>query len=453
MKIKKNNYFIKLILLLLYWVVLQDFVLALLYKITGSAFFVKILFYSKDVLFVALILYTIFKNKIPTVLFVSFIGLFICIGISSIIAIFKLDISFMSLIQNIRNIILLIGFVIIGYGIKDKQYFEKAIQKKYFPFLVFCAAVGIIEYYLDIFIGTKSFWTDVVGITEFYCDIKGQANRMVMGFPGNFYGDYGTGYFSAKRMVGFWMGPLTSAYALLIPLTYYFLKVLIYKNTKVKTVLSLGLLAYALYLTHTRAIIITFMAIALLIFFIFLKQHLKKDTLIIIILIAIVAFIAVLIIKADYFYSVLYDGSTIGHIESVQQALISIGFNLFGSGIGYLGINGGIGTESAYLTILGNLGIVGFIFYILPFVVCMWRLLKNRNKNLLLLTVFYTGLCYAVTGLISEQLFAYTSIAPFYVLLGFAVHQSPKKVKQCYPKLISVETDKMLSINETGYKL
>lgn len=414
----RNNrtLYLNLIIILLYWLVLQDFILALIYNVIKSSIITNILFYSKDVIFICLTVYAVFKFKIKTVLIYDFLLLFLLIFISACYSLFFYNISIMQLLQNIRDVILLIGFIIIGTCISKKDFFEFFIVKRYFNFLIFCAVFGIAEYLLDKIIGTKSFWYNIVGITEYYVDIKGQGGRLVDGLPGNFYGDYGNGYFSSKRLVGFWMGPLTAAYVLLIPLIYYSVQFFMYDKMNNVCALKLIVLFIAVLLTHTRVIIFLYLAFFTIVFIYFLRRHTRYFGLICILLLGLALIIAIL--NIDRIYKLIYDGSTLGHLQAFFGALYEINFSIIGMGFGAFGINGSTSTESMYLTIWGNLGLLGLVAYIFPLYVCYNKLRKNKNNNAFNETILYALVCFFITGFISEQLSAYTTMAPFYILLG-----------------------------------
>lgn len=431
----KSPYYI-LAVWILYWVVFQDFILAILYNATGNKLIVNLLFYSKDVIFVGLTLYTLLFKKTPTAICISFYGIAICILISTIKTfLFSKDVPITQILQNIRMIILLSGFVIVGIGIKDKLEFKKFIVNRYFPFLVFCAFIGIIEYVLDILVGTRTFWLNIVGITNYYTDIKGEAGRLVAGFPGNFYGDYGNGFFSSKRMVGFWMGPLTSGYALLVPLVFYTILIFAFKDKSWRHIGYLIILMLAVLLTHTRAIILVYIAIMLLyaLYHLLLvhKKFLMRTWIVFFGIASII--LCIILLNIDSLRAILFDGSTRGHVLALFEALNTVRLSLFGSGINALGIAGETGTESSYVTLMGNVGLIGLILYLIPLVYASKVFFGQKSKDVIAVTMFLCMIAYALTGVISEQLFAYTSLAPFYMMLGCYISSKQKyRTKRMY---------------------
>ena len=119
----------------------------------------------------------------------------------------------------------------------------------------------------------------------------------------------------------------------------------------------------------------------------------------------------------------MVDGSTLGHIGAVTQTMNILRISLFGHGIGPLGVGASLTTESSYLTLLGNVGIIGTLLYLIIYLRGM-KLAKYSQESDIGKLIRYCSFVYLITGLISEQLFAYTSIAQFFVLLGLSAQMS-----------------------------
>lgn len=430
--VKSKSYiYEKLIIALLFWLILQDFVLSIFYNLTGSSILTKILFYSKDIALVFLFLWSLSRG-ISKKLFIGLLVFLVSVFISMLLAIAGSQITFLSLLQNVRNIILLPCFICIGYAIRQRDYFINKCKKRFFAFIVFCAVIGIVDYYLDKLVGTVNFWRNTVGITDFLIDIKGQGVRLVEGLPGNFYGQYGNEFFSVKRLVSIWMNPLTAAYLMALPFVYFSISFIKYKsNSHLIKALILG---FAIYLTHTRAIII----ILLLLFVLYLILNPSTNNTILLFLI-VIAGLAAAILFVNKIYSILYDGSTMGHINAIVESLNNIGLSLFGAGFGRIGISGDVGSESQYLTVVGNLGVLGLAVYLFFLIFPLVRINKISKKDILDKTVLYLGFGYILTGIISEQLSAYTTIVPYFILLGFTLKQSISKPRKM---TVSRTTDK-----------
>lgn len=422
----KGRFFDNILLFLLYWVVLQDFVLSLVYKVTGNYAFTTLLLYGKEIIFALLCAYVILLKRLPVNMFATFIGITLCVVFSFAMSIVDNPSSLGNLLQNVRSIMILPGFIVIGYSITDVKGFGRKIVKRFFPFLVFCAVVGLLEFYADKLIGTKNFWYNTMGITEYYSDIKLQESRLINGLPGNFYGDYGHGFFSQKRLVGFWMVPLTAAYTLLMPAIYYLIRVLERRGRDLLGLICFAILATAILLTHTRAIwIVLIVAFAVLLVLYVRSVRVK----IILFLAMFAAALYLFIFRTDELLSIMFDTSTSSHILSMQNSLASGDIGLFGKGLNRLGVYGEVNTESTYISLLGNIGIVGFLFYIVMLLGCVFSLIagvnKSRGGHALIMTAIISSSCYLFTGFISEQLFAYTTIMPFYLILGFCCRLAP----------------------------
>lgn len=408
---------------LMIWCILQDFVLSILYKIIGNAVLINLIFYSKDVMLVVLFLWALKKifrkNKYQMIIYIYLL----IVVFAVLISMSKGDSTISSIIQNVRNVILLPCFCLIGYSIKNRNDFEKFITNKYFKWILISVIFGIADYCLDMTIGTADWWKTGIGFTNYYSDIKQQAGKMLFGLPGNFYGSYGVGYFAVKRLVGFWGNPLTCAYTLVIPLFYTFLKIAEKRNFRkinkgnIFSIFTFVILFLGLYFSHTRAILFLFGIIALVYIFLYMK---KSPWL----FLCTTSIFCIVLFMIDYssIIKFVYDGSTIGHIQEVSNFLKQVRISVLGHGIDFAGTSSAtdIGTESAYLTLIGNVGVVGMIFYVIIFAVPIRKIFKSFSKNSTMRkAVGLSGIVLMITGLLSEQLFAYTTIAPFYILMGY----------------------------------
>lgn len=424
-KIRLSSLYNRLIFFLLFYCAIQDFFIPVVYKVTGSSAIANFLFYQKDVLLIVLFAWSLKRvsDKILRIGSLIYLMLvFVLLKLSAIGA-FSVDTSLTSLLSNTRMVILLPCLVCIGSAIKDRDGFLETLRNKWFPFIVFMAIIGLIEYALDFLVGTKSFWTDTIGYTNYYVDIKKQASHMLFGLPGNFYGNYGNGYFSSKRLVGLWANPLTSAYSLLPCGIYYFIKVAKVFGRKIekadiKNFVRFLIVFMAIYYTHTRAILISL----LLIIAIYIFTNVRRSPGLLAIMI-IGGLGAVLALDYNEIQQFMVDGSTLAHIGAVTQTMDMLRISLFGHGIGSLGVNAALTTESSYLTLLGNVGIIGTLLYLTIYLRGM-RLAKYSRESDIGKLIRYCSFVYLITGFISEQLFAYTSIAQFFVLLGLSAQMS-----------------------------
>ena len=436
-KSQRTYHFDRLVMLFLVWSVLQDFVLSFLYTLIPATGFIKFLFYLKDIMMVLLFIYGFVKirhrnNKY----FKALVFYLIWVVFEFIIGITLGNASIFSAAAAARGFVLLPCFFVIGYTIKNQDYFMKKVNRFLCVFLLIVALLGIFEYVLDVTMGTKSFWTNTIGFTKYFTDIKEQGDMLYLGLPGNFYGYNNGVFFSQKRLVSLWGGPLTSAYVLLIPLIYYFVKII----NEHKGYIPFAIYFVAIILTYTRAIILIsiFMMLSLIIFY---KRHYK---LLLILIPAAGVFIGV---KFNAIVDFLYDGSTIGHINNVVESFRQV--NILGTGFGTFGGRSSIGTENTYLTCLGQTGILGLLLYLALniYLAKRLRIIYLLKKDNLALALYVVQLSYLLTGLVSEQLTASTTMIPFYVISGFYVAKNSfykvEEVSESSPEKITQPVNKM----------
>ena len=64
--------------------------------------------------------------------------------------------------------------------------------------------------------------------------------------------------------------------------------------------------------------------------------------------------------------------------------------------------------------------------------------MKKVRRNILFSAVFCVGVIMVISGFVSEQLIAYTTIAPYYIVLGYLTKYSARlrKPKVCKKKKI-----------------
>ena len=418
---KRKYLYDKFVVIFLIWSVLQDIVLGFLYTIIPSAAFIKILFYTKDVMMVLLFLYAIFfriKNKNNKYFRWMAVYLF-WVFLQFIIGLLH-HTSMIDAMASLRGFILLPCFFVIGYSIKNTDYMSSKAKWFIGKFLIFVAILGICEFAIDtLLFSTKDFWRNTVGFTNYMTDIKGQGDRLVYGLPGNFYGHYGGEFFSQKRLVSLWGGPLTAGYVLMMPFIYYLIMVI---NNK-KGWICFAISTISLILTYTRAMIVlcALLAFILVVFY-------KKKYKLLLIVIPLAIFVVVWKFKAISNY--LFDGSTYGHIISVINSIKQV--SLFGSGFGTFGIYSTVGTESAYISCLGQMGIIGLILYLglNLYLAKRLRILYLATKDNFALALYVMQIIYLLSGFISEQLNASTTMLPFYIISGFYISEKSPILRQ-----------------------
>lgn len=424
--VRIKNLYDGLVCFLLVWCVLQDFFLCIVLRITGLTLVVKLLFYSKDIILLVLFLSSIFRKRIPAKFIACCLFYFALVGIHTFVGMDNTSLEITSFFSSIRGLILLPTLTLVGYSIHDKDRFRSFI-KRYYWFLVIVAFIGIIEFVADITVGTKHFWMDSLKLDDFYISIKGASAGLEDGTPGNWYTDIGAGYRTQKRLISVWAAPLTAGFVLLMPSMYY--AIAFFKRSKIfsskiskskfKLFWRFSLSTLALLLTFTRQTLLLYLVFA---FFIFIHFRRKNKKVIIIGAFVFAIFMGVTLSETIINY--LYNGSTKVHILRLQEAICHM--NLLGRGIGSFGTRfaGAIATESFYLTMIGQLGIVSLIPYLImlisPIIYCLKKVKKmNEEEKEIVYSICFCGMIYAVAGLVSETVSAFTSIAQYYVLIGY----------------------------------
>lgn len=408
----------KTVLFLMYWVIFQDLLLPLVYKYTGIAAVTSALFYLKDAMMIGLFVAAVFTRRIQRRL-MSLTLLYLAGFLVTFAITLMKRVPMMNALQSGRGMLIMPVFLCIGSAISNREAFRAVVIRRYFPVLLASVLFGIGDWALDKVVGTKELWRTGIGLTRYLENVKHQGPYMVQGLPGNFYGSYGGGYFSVKRLVGFWAGPLTAAYSLLLPILFYYfdlheeLKPGI-RVSRLPKLAALLLLVVGVYLTRTRAILL----LGLLMIGLYSVFHFRKNMRIT--LLGVLGVVGVLSVL-DYgaLWRFMYDGSTMGHIDSIIQAVENMKLSLFGQGFASVGIYGAVGAENTYLSLLGNMGIWGLCLFVYIFgrqiLLCG---VAGKKGNSFDRAVFYTGMAMAASGMIAEQLTAFTTIAPVYILLG-----------------------------------
>lgn len=200
MKIKKiflriHGLYDTLVWVLLIWCIFQDFFLCVFLRFTGITILAKLMFYSKDIILLILFIWAISKLKIKGNILFWYVIYFAFIGMAVIVSVLspKINLELTSLLSAVRGLVLLPTLTLIGYSVKNKCRFMENIRK-YYKLLAVIAVIGIIEFLLDILVGTKSFWMDYLRLDDFYQAIKGASAGLENGTPGNWYTDIGMGF-------------------------------------------------------------------------------------------------------------------------------------------------------------------------------------------------------------------------------------------------------------------
>ena len=411
-----------IIWVLLIWCSLQDIVLSFFFKVTGAVMITKILFYSKDILMLVLFILAFRRFKIPKKFFGLMILYYVAVISQIMIPLVKdSDKNLFSFLSSARGLVLLPTMIIIGCGVRDKEHFIDGI-KKYYKILVIFALIGIIELITDNLIGTSSFWMDGLELDSFHSEIKGQPDKIFAGVPWNWHTDGKLGSMTKRRLISLWGAPLTSAAVLLLPCMYYtvrFFKSRSFTNFKV-TKSSFENFTYFLL---ARQFILPYFVIALLCFVFYSRSSNNKA-----ILFATITFMTIIIGISlfDTIWKYINDGSTVTHLLRIQQSVQQLSF--WGKGVGTFGTRFAdtISTESQYITIVGQLGVIPFILYLALFIYPLsFCQKKGRNFDDETKAIIYSlclcGVVYGFAGIVSETVGAFTSMAQYYIFIGFAV--------------------------------
>lgn len=128
----------------------------------------------------------------------------------------------------------------------------------------------------------------------------------------------------------------------------------------------------------------------------------------------------------DIIWKYINDGSTITHILRIQQSVSQLSF--WGRGVGTFGtrFSDTTATESQYITIVGQLGVIPFILYLAIFIYPLYFCRKkgkdfDDETKTIIYSLCMCGVVYGFAGIVSETVVAFTSMAQYYIFIGFAV--------------------------------
>lgn len=418
---------------MLYWIALQDFVGAFLYRVGMPSIMLRMLILSKEIVVVFLFiisLATMYARKhfdvshIVGVAFISFVVIFSIYGNAPI----------NSKLSSIRIYSLPVMLSCIGYScINTFTTYSKYIKHVVMVSLI-VAIFGLIEY---IFLPV-SFWTEIVPIFSFNQVVK-YGNEDIsesLEYFGNFYGDYGTGYMSLRRLISLFGSPLTTGYFIFFSFIIYFVLVVDadesrkYGLSQNNKYILLFLLIGCMIFTFTRGVLLP--VIGLLVYHYGMKHKSILTFGTIIIIPAIWSIIDIDII----FQNLFQDASATGHLIELLQGINAFIDKPLGGGLGTAGAwairfnEDAIGTESSILSLGIQLGIPGIII----FFTFWWYLVKKRFIEILGLNykyrqqqyrlLVYSTLGYLFTAIISEQLFTFTSVAAYWLYLGAELREN-----------------------------
>ncbi len=265
------------------------------------------------------------------------------------------------------------------------------------------------------------FWTDVIDYGAYLYDVKGVHVGYLEEYmlPFNFFGFEGV-----RRAAGLVAAPLAQGSILAVGGMLAF--AVWRERHPWLAAAALGIFCYGIYQSGTRgALLIMLLAVpAFLIVSTRRFSGATRDMLLVGLLLAAGAEV----IGFIYEYTVnLEDGSTIGHLNALQENIAGLGqVAIVGVGVGEAGslladtgaeiVGGG---EGAIFTIIYQLGLPGGLLFLVLYTAIGWRLLKSPA----LPGDFHFAALALMVGtassmMISEHIFSTSGMAPFWLLVG-----------------------------------
>jgi hypothetical protein len=272
------------------------------------------------------------------------------------------------------------------------------------------AAYSLVEYLLPV-----SFVRDVIGVGQYWTDVKEQGFHLSpkgTGLPGNFFtsGDM-------RRLSGSFGDPLAAGYTLAMGTVLAFLS-----ERRRETWPCLMVLGIALLLTFTRGgwlLVIASLATLAVIKLSRLgwRERLGFG-------LAAVAAVVVLLSLPPFRRYVGdiargRDDSTRGHLNALFHST-GYDYTFFGAGWGQSGGAVGRGTESVFVTLSLQVGVVGLVCYLVALVWVLMRLRRRWASQGLLLPYLGLLLGLLVSMAISEQLLTFNTGWVLLFALGLA---------------------------------
>ncbi len=428
-----------LIVSLLAWIAYQDLILPILFQKGMPIPLLKIGLLSKD-LFIVLLLgilisrFHFFLNlpASPILFTVLYYGAYVLLffGISTI--------EFYIRVASLRALALPIILFLIGYVLEWK---EKQICIFLFSIIIIgisSAIFGIFERFLL----PITFWQNWVGIGNFVAKVKGAEGFVMDGVQSNIMSDFG------RRMVGSFGNPLSFAYFLVVPLwilisSFFSFNSFDFYQKKMRwlfhpVLFCLFLIAFCLWMSICRAVILALIPAGLL--YLILEKHYN------LLRFSFFVLLCGAILTVPIWWTILMqtifmeDSSALSHWLDFSSGLKAVLSHPLGLGVGSAGAwsivleSGTQGPgEVSYFVVAYQLGWFGLILFWIFWGLSISKLgnykyFANPYQKILFQTAFYSSVTYFLTGWISEQIFTFTSVAHFWLILGLAVRQSEEIV-------------------------
>lgn len=316
----------------------------------------------------------------------------------------------------------------------DSRTAVSVLTAAFLSIAVAAAVFGVVEVLL---LGDE-FWR-ALDLKRYWVEVKGFSPRTIVDdLPGNFYGRYRLVYElgpGVRRLASTYGDPLAAGYNLFFAALLCFAGLRLGED-RFRTACAIGfaLLAGALALTISR---VAMAALAIGCTLILLRERTLFRTRGLVVLallgLGLLFVFRGALVPAFASAIAMEDPSTRSHLLDLARGLQELASPraLLGFGLGTAGapaaasqVHIGI-SESAYLVLLAQVGIGGLLLF-LAASIATYRFLVHSARAAgtvpFLIPAASAGLVgYALSGLVSEQIFTTTSLAAFWVLLGVAV--------------------------------
>jgi len=403
--------------------------LPLLYAIGFDASVVKLLLYLK---YIVIVFYVSKLSKHMKVLNYESIIYAMLILLMGFVVFQALTFSKFSI-----NIITVQLFPFLLYIAGRKMYFSDKYLNSVRRIISWGAFILSVYAILDIKLLSGDMWSGFLNQGGYLKDIKNTLeDGIVFNLTGNFY--YDPFNLKIRRAIGFQGDPLAFAYSLVLPFLLIIFERKNYGNLGKVIILLVGM---ALWLSYTRAIIISIVLITIchIVF--------KKKQIIVTICTGIfVMFVIALFGNQLLLLTGASDSSSMGHVESLVSVLHRDASSFVLGGI----ISGErqLHTyESGFLNLFVNYGILvafGYYYCISKIVLKLYDIDTNFSKALAL-----TGSIGAFTSIIfSESFFSFTGYGLFWFLSGIVITNNYYNVKHTTEDAeeISAQNEQRLSL-------
>lgn len=427
----------RIILIIIVFTIMQDFVLAILLNCGVSASALKMVYYLKEaiILLIGMYVFSIYLSRqylkisrqyYILALYIVDIVIYYFVGV--------VNIGFKNSTIGVRQYVIPLCMLIIGIFIGRRMDLKafNILEKNLYYLSVFLIITTIIER----FFVSVDFWKSV-NIVRFEAMVK--SNSGVYTQSGNtlIQNMYTSG---VRRAIGVAANPLLLSYFIIPLLFYFFSKALFERKNMNRNILFTILIFICQILTLTRAVLISeLLAIMIFCVVMIICNHTIYNLNIWKLFIALAVIGAILF--GDKIYNMIYatlnnlDGGSAGmHMYQFKIGMQNIIDKWYGMGTGsgsnlvaFLGTSNKT-TEFAYSNITLDLGIIGTILYILLNIDLCKKFIKgidycknNTKERVLYLTSFLSIVSWLISGFFSPQMWSMKSVLLSWLLYGIAL--------------------------------